>query len=161
MPGHLTIREQILEAIEDHFRAQQAGVGSDPYTIKWSIVDRVELDDIGHGKRYTLSLLEGISTIVAGVSTTEGTTTKTLALAAEFKAFLNKSDKPFVEANRIIGEIVRRMLEDETYGGLAIWIQEAGDELLINGQNDRQIEGTVFFNILYRHSRRDPRQELC
>ncbi len=161
MAGHLTIREQILEAIEAHFIAQKQGVGSDPYSITWSRVDRVELDDVGHGKRYTLSLLEGVTVITPGVSTTEGVTTKTLALAAEFKAFINKEDRPSVEGNRIIGEIVRRMLEDETYGGLAIWIQEAGDELLIESQNDRQIEGTVFFNILFRHSRRDPRQELC
>jgi hypothetical protein len=160
--GIKTIREQCLEAVEDHFKAQRQGApATDPYTITWSIVDRADVSDMAHGKAYTLAIFEGNESIDAGLSTLDGVTFKTLTLNVEFRALLNRDQRPSVEANRIIGEIIRRMLEDETLGGLSVWIQEIGNEFFIENVNDRQIEGTVTFNMLYRHSRRDPRSQIC
>ncbi len=153
-----TIREQILDAIECHFKTQAQGdPAPDPYTITWSLVDRVDLSDLSHGKAYTIAILEGGEAVTPGVSTLEGVTTKTLGVTCEWHSMLEAKQRPATEANRILGEIIRRMLEDETYGGLAIWIQETGNEAIIDNQNDRQIEGSVSFNVLYRHSRQDPR----
>lgn len=157
-----TIRERIMNAIEEHFTAQRAGVpGPDPYTITWSKVARADIKDVSHGKSYTLAIFDGSELVTPGVSTTVGVTTKTLALTFEFRAMLEAKQRPGTEGNRIIGEIIRRMLEDETFGNLAIWVQETGNELIIDNENDRQIEGSVFFNMLYRHSRRDPRADIC
>jgi hypothetical protein len=157
-----TIRERIMVAIEDHFRAQRKGVpGPDPYSITWTVVDRADISDLSQGKAYTLAIFDGAETITPGVTSLDGMTSKTIALTLEFRAMLEAKQRPSTEGNRIIGEIIRRMLEDETFGDLAIWIQETGNEKIIENQNDRQIEGSVFFNMLYRHSRRDPRAEIC
>ncbi len=157
-----TIRERIMDAIEQHFEAQRQGLpGPDPYSLTWSVVDRTDIKDLSHGKAYTLAIFDGAEIITPGVTSLVGVTSKTLSLTLEFRAMLEAKQKPSTEGNRIIGEIIRRMLEDETFGGLAIWIQETGSEKIIDNENDRQIEGSVFFNLLYRHSRRDPRAELC
>jgi len=157
-----TYRERILNAMEEHFTAQRQGQpGPDPYTITWSSVERAEIGDLSHGKAYTLAIFDVTETVDFGVSTTQGVTNKTLRVVCEFHAMLEAKQKPSTEANRIIGEIQRRMLEDETYGNLAIWIQETGNELNIDNAVDRQISGTVTFNVFYRHSRRDPRKEIC
>ena len=157
-----TIRERCLAFLEDHFKSQKQGSpGPDPYSITWSIVDRAEIADMSHGKAYTLAIFEGTETSDFGVSTTVGVINKTLRIDLEFHAMLEAKQRPSTEGNRIIGEIQRRMMEDETLGGLAIWIQEAGNELRIDNTVDRQIEGTVTFNMLFRHSRRDPRKEIC
>lgn len=157
-----TIREQILDAIEAHFKAQAQGVpGTDPYTITWSTVEREDIDDVGHGKKYALAILDTTEQVDFGVSTTDGVTMKTLRLVLEWKSLLAIEDRPSKKANVILGEIVRRMLEDETYGGLAIWIQESGSEYFADSSRDKVIEGSVFFNVLYRHSRRDPRKVIC
>jgi len=157
-----TIRERIMAAMQDHFETQHQGVpGPDPYTITWSVVDRAEIGDLSHGKAYTLALFDVTETSDFGVATTQGVINKTLRVTCEFHAMLEAKQKPSTEANRILGEIQRRMMEDETYGQLAIWIQETGNELNIDNANDRQISGSVTFNVLYRHSRRDPRKEIC
>ena len=157
-----TIRERCLDAIECHFKVQRQGVPApDPYTITWSIVDRADISEISHGKAYTIAILDGAEVPDQGVSTTQGVTNKTLTVACEFQAMIEAKQKPSTEANRILGEIIRRMLEDETFGGLVIWIQEASNQLFIDNQNDRLIEGNVTFNVFYRHSRRDPRQVVC
>ncbi len=157
-----TIRERIMAAMEAHFKAQKAGApGPDPYSFTWSVVDRAEISDISHGKGYTLAIFDETEVISPGVSTLDGVTSKTLTVTCSFHSMLEAKMRPSTEGNRIIGEIIRRMLEDETYGGLAIWIKEAGNDLNIQNSIARQISGEVIFNVFYRHSRRDPRKEIC
>lgn len=157
-----TIRELCLEYLEDHFKAQQQGVpATDPYSITWSVVDRAEIDDLSHGKDYTIAIIDTTEQVDFGVSTIDGVTNKTLRVVFEWRAFINASARPSIEANRIIGEIIRRVMEDETLGGLAIWMQETGNDWFADNQNTRQIEGNVFMNLFYRHSRRDPRKDVC
>lgn len=157
-----TLRERLLVAIEDHFKAQKQGIpGPDPYSITWSLVDRAEIGDMSHGKAYTLAIFDQTEAIDFGVSTLDGVLNKTLRLSLEFHALLEAKQRPSTEGNRILGEIQRRMMEDETFGGLAIWVREIGSEFTIDNVNDKQIEGTVFFDAFYRHSRRDPRKPIC
>lgn len=157
-----TYRERILAYIEDHFKSQKQGApGPDPYSLTWSMVDRADLGDIAFGKAYALSIFDQTETTVQGVSTLDGVTTKTLRVSLEWHAMLEAKQRPSTEGNRIMGDVIRRMLEDDTFGGLAIMTVEVGNELIIENQNDRQIEGSVFFDVLYRHSRRDPRKEIC
>ena len=156
-----TIRLQCLKAIKARLAALFIPTGdeippvADPYTIQFSSVDLGPLSEMDHRKRYTAGIVPG----------TERKEDKfyplrdcTLPVTIEWRMTHNRGDqKPAEEAERVTGEIQRCIGEDTTLGGLAIDLQEVGNDIDLDDYGDKSIVGAVHFDLKYRHRHDDPR----
>lgn len=150
----LTIREEILEALVGIFETMQAGQPvSDPYTVTWSLVGREEPGNRARGKRYVISVFDTTEQKRAII----GFMDCTLRVVLEWSAQLGAEEGPSKQANRIMGEIQRRVREDITLGDLCHNLVEVANDISVDDYKDRQIEGSVFIDVQYKHAEHDPR----
>jgi hypothetical protein len=81
-----------------------------------------------------------------------------LPVTIEFRMTADRGDqRPAIEAERVLGEIRRRIGEDRTLGGLALDVREIGNDVDLDTYADKAIEGAVFLEVRYRHATDDPR----
>jgi hypothetical protein len=150
-----TIRMRCLAAINTALEAMTAGEpADDPYTVQFSKVEHGPLGDTDHRKRYVAGIVPGRER----KQTLYPFDQCTLEVAIEFRMMVNRDDDdPEVEAERLLGEIQRKLHEDTTLGGLAIDLRETGNEVDLEMYDDKSVVGVVFFDLLYRHRTTDPR----
>ena len=150
-----TLRFRCLEAI----RASLAGIveglpAGDPYSIALSAVEHGPLGDFDNRRRYVAAIVPGSES----KQTRYPLTDCTLPVTIEFRMTVNRGDRrPAIEAERVLGEIQRRIGEDRTLGGLALDVRETGNDLDLDSHADKAIEGAVFLEVRYRHATDDPR----
>lgn len=150
----LTIREKILAQFKTTFEAVAAGAPvSDPYTFTWDLVTRQDPGSRAHGKGHTLGIYDTEERKTPAV----GLMYATLRVVFEFTVLVAKDTDPSVYGNLVLGEIQRRLREDIYVNANALNVVEVGNELTIQTTVDRQIEGVVFVDVLYRHAENDPR----
>ena len=96
---------------------------------------------------------------IASLTALEGAMDATIRCIVEWHATVDIETKPSTQCNIIHAEILRRIMEDETLGGLARNVIEVGNEFNIDDVNDKMLDGVIFLNILYKHAKRDPRED--
>lgn len=152
-----TVREIALEALKTTFSAVEAGTPVlDPYTITWQKVSRAPLGDDDWKKKYTL----GIHDMDETTKAQQMSLICTLRVALEFRVVIEPDQVPSTELGIALGEIKRRLYEDNTLGGVAIDCTEESNEIEVDSDNDRRLSGVVWVNLVYRHSVRDPRVRI-
>ena len=150
-----TLRFRCLEAL----RASVAGMldgypANAPYSVQFTSVEHGPLGDFDNRKRYVAAVVPGRES----KQTRYPLTDCTLPVTIEFRMTIDRGDKrPLVEAERVLGEIQRRIAEDRTLGGLAIDVRETGNDVDLDTYADKAIEGAVFLEVRYRHGTDDPR----
>jgi hypothetical protein len=150
-----TLRFRCLEAI----RASLAGLveglpADDPYSVQFSAVEHGPLGDFDNRRRYVAAVVPGNES----KQTRYPLTDCTLPVTIEFRMTADRGDqRPAIEAERMLGEIQRRIGEDRTLGGLAIDVRETGNDVDLDTYADKAIEGAVFLEVRYRHATDDPR----
>lgn len=161
-----TRRDRIVEEIRRRMRELKAGLpADDPYSVTWDIVTRTGLEGMHERKRYSLSLLDTDERKTPKIQQMDCVLTVILA----FKVYLDKGEEAGVEANRVMGDVQRKMREDlhltEPDDGrprnereLSESVVEAANQLEIGGFADRQVEGAVIYNVTYKHAIQDPRE---
>lgn len=153
-----TIRFQCLDWIRKSLLGMVEGEPeNDPYSVQFSQVEHGPLGDIDHKKRYVAGIVPGVER----KETRYPLTDCVLPVAVEFRMTVNRGDKrPGVEAERVLGEIQRRIGEDRTLGGLAIDLRETGNEIDIDTYGDKAVTGALFLDLHYRHATDDPRRPV-
>jgi len=150
-----TLRFRCLEALRASFAGMLDGYpASDPYSLQFSAVEHGPLGDFDNRKRYVAAVVPGRES----KQTRYPLTDCTLPVTIEFRMTIDRGDKrPLVEAERVLGEIQRRIGEDRTLGGLALDVRETGNDVDLDTYADKAIEGAVFLEVRYRHATDDPR----
>jgi hypothetical protein len=150
-----TVRLRCLEALRASFAGLRDGEpAADPYSVEFSAVEHGPLGDFDNRRRYVAAVVPGNES----KRTRYPLTDCTLPVTIEFRMTANRGDqRPAVEAERVLGEIQRRIGEDRTLGGLAIDVRETGNDVDLDTYADKAIEGAVFLEVRYRHATDDPR----
>lgn len=90
-----------------------------------------------------------------------GSTRAFLTIVVEFfykpKIGQTKSE----ELNRILVELTKLIMVDNNQGGLALLTEEVANHLDIDGVYDKIINGSITFEVIYRHGLFDPTKDLC
>jgi hypothetical protein len=150
-----TVRLQCLKALQARLREMQAG---QDYLLNFN---QVELGPIDGGEASRKRAVVGI---VPGKEVKDVQFPMTycqLPIAVEFRLTWNPGDAPSQElAEIVLGDIVRKVLEDQSLGGLAVDLKDAGNEIILSIYSDKSIVGVVYFDLLYRHNTMDPRQAI-
>lgn len=150
-----TIRESILEAIKTKLAAARKGEPAiDPYSITWSEVVRGPLSPNAYKKIAAL----GLQDTEERSSWKQGFRYAALTLTIHFALYVNREDEASTVANAAIGDLLRAMREDVSFGGLAINVQDESNEIYIFDDDPRHVEGAIIFTVSYRHRENDPRR---
>ncbi len=150
----LSIREQIMQALVARFEGIRAGVPTDdPYAFTWDVVVRHPLGDKEKKTRYALALLEGDETKNPQADATNAF----LSVEVGFHVRAEARDEPSTQLNAVLLNIQRAVRQDPMLGGLAIDVREDSNTHQVDGFEDRQIEGSVFYTVRYKHAENDPR----
>lgn len=179
LPGHLTVREVILERLEQWLKTMQEGVdnagvaGNDnAYDFDVTEVFRTPLENREQGTtmKLALGLIEGPETTLQGVGI--GNHTKLLTVNLEWRSMgLVDPDRDMREHqrvnNQILGNLQRRVKSNinlpTVFGGtdgVCTNILEIGNlvDTLEADNLDRQLEGSIQFQIIYKTEIEDPRK---
>ena len=153
-----TLRFRCLEALRTSFAGLREGYPpADPYSVQFTSVEHGPLGDFDNRKRYVAAVVPGRES----KQTRYPLTDCTLPVTIEFRMTIDRGDKrPLVEAERVLGELQRRLGEDRTLGGLAIDTRETGNDIDLDTHADKAIEGAVFLEVRYRHATDDPRAAM-
>jgi hypothetical protein len=138
---------------------QQGEPVADPYLYTASVVARSDIEALSHGKSLTIGIFDASEQKIPALTHLEGAMDATIRVIVEWRAMAEVTDKPSTVCNVIHAEILRRIMEDETLGGLARNVLEVGNEFNIEDFKDRQLDGVIFLNIIYKHAKRDPRAD--
>ena len=154
-----TIRLQCLNALKGVLEALVAGQQpGDPYSVQFTKVAIGPLGDTDHRKRFVAGIVPGRERKRPYTYPLEECT---LPVAVEFRMTVNADDdEPGVEAERLLGELQRKLHEDTTLGGLAVDVRETGNEIVLDLYDDRTVTGDIFLELIYRHRADDPRQPV-
>lgn len=152
-PNKYSIRERIMQALKALFADQKKGIAPENYSFAWDSVNRFPIGDGEKKKPRSLAIIEGQEAKVPGIGFQE----PNLIVTLEWYITLAVRDEPATEANEVLTTLHRRLREDFTLGGLAINIQETGNIFFVDDANDRQIEGEMTVQIIYKHNQDDPR----
>lgn len=150
----LSLREQIMQALVAVFQDIRAGVPTaDPFDFKWDAVVRYPLGDKERRARYAVSLVEGDETKRPLADSTNAF----LSVEVNFFALAESREEPATQLNTILLNIQRAVRQDPMLGGLSIDVREDANTHSVDSFEDRQIEGSVFYTVVYKHAENDPR----
>ena len=146
-----TIRETALIALENVV----ATMATDPdYMLHWGRVSRAPLIDADWKKKYSC----GVHDTTEKVDRTANFWYRSLNVVIEFRVTVEQNESPSQEAGRVLGQLQRRIMENDTLGGVVINVQEGGNELYVDFEDARKVSGALFVVVQYRHAENDPRK---
>lgn len=157
-----TIRETCLKKIKALFTSLNPvteaakPLAEDRYTVFWEVVTRSKLSQADRQKQHAM----GIYDTEEQQEKKMGLIYCNLRIVIEFYAFVSTTVDQSERMNLILGEVQRRLREDIQLSGSAINLEETGNEIDIDGPQDRQCSGAVFLNLKYRYSQSDPRKAI-
>ena len=123
-------------------RASPACSTAEPYSVQFTSVEHGALGDFDNRKRYVAAVVPGRES----KRTRYPLTDCTLPVTIEFRMTIDRGDKrPLVEAERVLGELQRRICESRTLDGLAIDVRETGNHVDLDTSADKAIEGRFFW----------------
>lgn len=157
----LSLRERIMQALKAVFEAQVQGAPSGltnqglvaEFDFRWHKVTRYPLGDAEAQALNAVSLIEGDETKTHQM----GATRAFLPVEVNFRVYLEPEDEPATCLNNALLNIQRLVRLDPQLGGLCEDVREEANSHTIQSFEDRQVEGTVFLSIRYKHAENDPR----
>lgn len=90
-----------------------------------------------------------------------GYTNSTLTVVVEFYYKPKVGDVKAEKLNIILADLIKGILSDYTLGNLAINSQDVANSVDIDGIYDKIVNGSITFNIQYRHGTFDPTKSIC
>ena len=147
----VTVRETCLQGLTTWLE----GMGdSEDYETSWGLVVRESPAE------------EEVKQTVRALVIREGEETKEeqfpvvncfLDLTLDFYVLVDKGEKPSPLLNFVLGELEKRIRSDRTAGtDTIIDLSITGNELEIERVMDKFVSGSLFMDMIYRHSESDP-----
>jgi len=152
-------RNELANYIVESINTIEADV--DDYTQGYRFVIRDPVDNLVIQKLAPGEAMAGVYDTGEEKNREFGSTRSKLTIVVEFyyrpKIGASKAD----ELNRLLAELTKRVMIDYTQGGLALNTEEVGNDLDIDGIYDKIINGSITFEVTYRHGTFDPTKALC
>src|SRR5271165_429326 len=154
-PNVTSVRLQILNAMTTFFSNMQAQLpADDPYGITWSTVALGPLAKEDHRKRYSLGVVPGPEKEAFEYPFVMCF----LTVNIEFRVTVNRDDdSPGVMIEQALTVVKRGLVQDRSWGGLAIDTKTVGSEIDLITYADRSAVGVCVAQVQYRYGYADPR----
>jgi hypothetical protein len=151
-----SLRHQILQEMLATFTAvtPSSPPDDDGYPFQFSLVELGALGDADHRKRYSLGIVPGAERYAYSYPFIE----RFLTVGIEMRVTVNRDDdKPGHLAERLLFVVERVVMQNCTWGGLAIDTNFKNNELGMQSYVDKTVDGVLWIEIHYRHQQGDPR----
>lgn len=151
-------RDDVVEAMVAKLKAVTVGP---EYTMQHRFVTR---DPIGHENVDKLGFQEslvGVYDINEEKERSMNFTNARLTVVVEFYYKPKVGESKAKALNILLAEITKALMLDQTINNTAIIIEDVSNNIDIDGIYDKIINGSITFQVLYRHGRYDPTKELC
>jgi len=154
----LPVREQIMDAVKERLESMKKNLPTDdpnvrPYAFGFDHVQRQPFTSASRGKEYICAIIDNNE---FKEPDTDPVVRSTINVIIEFLVLVKSKENPTTKMNLVFAETERRLKEDRTFGNLAIDIVVTSSETDIESDQDKYIEGALFFDIKYRHNNNDP-----
>lgn len=90
-----------------------------------------------------------------------GYTTSTLTVILEFYYKPKIGEVKAEKLNIILADLIKGILSDYTLDNLAINSEDVANSVDIDGIYDKIVNGSITFNVQYRHGTFDPTKSIC
>lgn len=158
MADNKSLREHIAVWLVDTFSSMEEALPvEDPYGIKFSIVSRKPIDKLVPGKKSALGIYDVGETKQHKMFPV---TEVRLTVAFEIHLYSSDTNTTTTELNAYLAAVERKLMEDQTLGGLAYDIAIIKSESDIVGQYEKQVAAMLEIEIKYRHKTGDPRKKV-
>lgn len=122
--------------------------------ISFSLVELGPLGDPDNRKRYTMGVVPQPERFSHAYPYLQ----RNLTVALEFRVTVNRGDaRPGVMYERLLGLVERVVLNNETWGGLAIKTELKNSDQDLASYEDKSVTGVLIVEVFYRHGTDDPR----
>lgn len=149
-----SVRQNILQALQALYTSVEAGQPVDnPYTLRWSDVTRLPVKQMRPGAR---SLIGIYATQENKTSMVGPTVTVSMDCVLEMHINKDTGENLADMLETALSESERRLMEDQTLGGLCLDINVRQTETDVGGFFANVGSASLFFTVLYRHHRDDP-----
>lgn len=145
-----SVRQQIINHLCERFRNISAG--EDDYRIGWDVVSTVPLSKEETRQGFAIGIYDTSENNQDEI----GYQQKIMNVVFEFHADTLEGISGDKYARLLLAEIERAIGSDIQMGGLAVDAQEQGNELDVEGVNDKVVSGVVIYQVRYRHVVGDP-----
>lgn len=153
-------RNDIAEYIKDSIASIVTGA-PDNYTQTYREVTRDPIDNSIVAKLQPGEACVGVYDTEEEKTRNFNSTNSKLTVVVEFYYKPKIGQTKAEELNRILAELTKRVAVDYSQGGLALNTEEVGNDLDIDGIYDKIINGSITFEVTYRHGLFDPTKDLC
>lgn len=144
-----TVRDRIMQHLLSRFAACVEGQGG--RYITWNTISDAPLKEGQKVLGNAIGVFDSRERKKPEVSLVRAA----LEVNTEFHVRLAHGDNPVAVARAVLGEVQAIMLSDiyctEPTGQLSLNIVEIGNELDVDGPDDKSVSGIVFWEIQYRH----------
>ena len=152
-----SIRTRILDAIKERFSSISVGAGPDDYRYAYSKVTRSGLQNAPKGFNTAM-------TIYGGAEQKEHRTDPkrwvNMQIILEIFYLREKGKDPIKALEKLAQEAERRIMEDETWGGLATYTHILNVLPEVQGRFDNHSEVALILNTKFAHHMNDPRRKV-
>lgn len=150
-----TIQTRILETLKTWVESiEQGRPTSDPAVLTLSEVSRAPYQDYPKTKRAICAIL------VSSVRRQPGSwpyTEATMQVEFQVHLYRDTGEQAAILVETVLSDIERRVMQDQTIGGLALRTVFGDMTFDLDGVFDNSVTGSVFAEIRYRHTHTDPR----
>lgn len=151
-------RNKVVEAMVDKLKAITIGVD---YSKQYRNVTR---NPIGHENIDKLNFQEtlvGVYDIGEEKTRSMNFTNATLTVVIEFYYKPKVGEDKSKALNILLAEITKALMLDQTLNNTSIMVEDTANNIDIDGIYDKIINGSITFQVLYRHGRYDPTKPIC
>lgn len=151
-------RNAVVEAMVN--KLKNVTVGSD-YTKAYREVTR---NPIGHENVDKINFQEtlvGVYDINEEKTRSMSYTNASLTVVVEFYYKPKIGEDKSKALNILLAEITKALMVDQTLNSNSIMVEDTSNNIDIDGIYDKIINGSITFQVLYRHGRYDPTKPLC
>lgn len=152
-------RNEIANYIVDRIKSIETDI--DGYTQSYRFVSRDPVDLPTVQKLQPGEALVGVYDTGEEKQREFNATRSTLTIVVEFYYRPKMGQTKAEVLNNLLAEITKRVMVDYQQGGLALNTEESGNDLDIDGIYDKIINGSITFEVTYRHGTFDPTKALC
>jgi len=151
-----SLRLGLLRTLVENFKAVKKNLPvEDPFEFEYSTVKLGPLGNPDNTKRAAIGVVTENETTDFSVNSL---TIRNLRVAIEFRITVNKGDDdPAIMGERVLTEVQRIIIGDDTLGGKAVIVQEVANQIDLDTYADRAVQGVLFVNVKYRHFNDDNR----
>lgn len=151
-------RNEVINAMVAKLEAVTVGVD---YSMAYRFITRDPIGTENIGKLNLGEIAVGVYDTAEEKERLFGATNATVTVIVEFYYKPKSVDGKSSILNIILAEVTKALMVDQTVSNTALRLEDVSNNIDIDGIYDKIINGSITFQVMYRHGLFDPTKNIC